>query len=166
MQQAHRVPPGKQGEPSISPDLARALSQTLADCAATGQVQSFLWGTPTGRRGRLIEVRAIAFGTSELILLVHETRVPADEVATVAEGLARADQHDPDRFHLTERQLAVLRLIALGATDKQVAVQLGISTFTASKHVANILAKMQVTCRTEASVIALQNGLITPGPDL
>ena len=64
------------------------------------------------------------------------------------------------RYNLTFRELTVLYLIAAGRADKEIAFQLGISPRTASKHVENILQKMGVASRTEASVRALREGLV------
>jgi DNA-binding NarL/FixJ family response regulator len=59
----------------------------------------------------------------------------------------------------TSRQRDVLRLMALGRTDKEIADALFISRATASKHVAGILAKLQVDSRTAAVAIAIRHGL-------
>jgi len=47
-----------------------------------------------------------------------------------------------------------------GRSDKEIGLELGISSLTASKHVSNILAKMSVASRTEASVRAVKEGLL------
>jgi DNA-binding CsgD family transcriptional regulator len=64
------------------------------------------------------------------------------------------------RYNLTFRELTVLYLIAAGMADKEIAFQLGISSRTASKHVENILQKMGVASRTQASVQAFREGLV------
>jgi ATP/maltotriose-dependent transcriptional regulator MalT len=62
-------------------------------------------------------------------------------------------------FGLTDRELAVLRLVAAGRTNKQIAQELYISPKTASVHVSNILAKLAVAGRGEAAAFAHQHGL-------
>jgi DNA-binding NarL/FixJ family response regulator len=62
-------------------------------------------------------------------------------------------------YGLTFCELTVLHLIAAGKADKEIASQLGISTLTASKHLANILRKMGTASHTEACVRALREGL-------
>jgi PAS domain S-box-containing protein len=63
-------------------------------------------------------------------------------------------------YGLTFRELTVLHLMAAGEADKEIALQLGIRSRTASKHVENILQKMGAASRTEASVRALREGLV------
>jgi len=69
-------------------------------------------------------------------------------------GAAQAD------FHVTEREVAVLQLLAHGESNKEIAAQLSISEHTVKSHVANILAKLEARDRTEAVTKAIQRGLI------
>jgi DNA-binding NarL/FixJ family response regulator len=61
---------------------------------------------------------------------------------------------------LTARQLEVLRLLAQGATDTEIAAQLFLAEKTVSHHVSAILHKLDVRNRTEASAAALRLGLL------
>lgn len=60
---------------------------------------------------------------------------------------------------LTEREADVLRLIARGFTNADIAEQLHLSEGTVRNHVSSIFAKLEVTDRTQAAVIAIQHGL-------
>ena len=60
---------------------------------------------------------------------------------------------------LTAREREVLMLIADGATNRQIARQLGFSERTARTHVSNILGKLQLTSRTQAALWAVREGL-------
>src|SRR6266487_342466 len=62
---------------------------------------------------------------------------------------------------LTERELEVLRLLAQGMPNKEIATQLVISERTAKFHVSSIMGKLGATNRTEAVSLAAQRGLIT-----
>jgi DNA-binding CsgD family transcriptional regulator/tetratricopeptide (TPR) repeat protein len=66
---------------------------------------------------------------------------------------------------LTSRELEVLRLVAEGRSNRQVADALFISVKTASVHVSNILAKLGVASRVEAAAIAHRLGLFAGQPD-
>jgi DNA-binding NarL/FixJ family response regulator len=63
---------------------------------------------------------------------------------------------------LTPRELEVLRLVAAGRSNGQIAEALFISRKTASVHVSNILAKLGVHSRTEAAAAAHRLGLDAP----
>jgi DNA-binding NarL/FixJ family response regulator len=61
---------------------------------------------------------------------------------------------------LTAREVEVLRLMARGHTNKQLAVQLNISEHTAKFHVSSVLAKLGAQTRTEAVTIGMTRGLV------
>ncbi|MCW2941994.1 MAG: ATPase-like protein [Actinomycetia bacterium] len=63
---------------------------------------------------------------------------------------------------LTAREAEVLRLVAEGRNNREIATSLFISPKTASVHVSNILAKLNATSRTEAAAIAHREGLPPP----
>jgi two-component system, NarL family, sensor histidine kinase DegS len=86
---------------------------------------------------------------------------PARAEAGVQE--AAADKPDPGQFPiepLTPRERQVLSGVTAGLTNKQVAVQLGISDRTVQFHLSNVLGKLGVASRTEAAVLALERGLL------
>ncbi|WP_225991789.1 response regulator transcription factor, partial [Actinomadura montaniterrae] len=60
---------------------------------------------------------------------------------------------------LTAREREVLKLVAEGRNNKEIAAALFISPKTASVHVSNILAKLNVSGRTQAAALVLREGL-------
>ncbi len=74
----------------------------------------------------------------------------------------RSDNGDeqPLFTELTERELDVLRLIANGMTNSQIAEKLVISEYTVKGHVSNILSKLHLADRTQVAVYAWQKGLV------
>jgi DNA-binding NarL/FixJ family response regulator len=62
---------------------------------------------------------------------------------------------------LTDREREVLALIAQGRANKRIALELGISEKTVKNHVGHVLAKLGVTDRTQAAVLAVQEGLLS-----
>ena len=95
-------------------------------------------------------LRAVAAGER----YVHPT-LGARLVAAEAEERKRADA-DP----LSEREREVLRLLALGHTNQEIAKMLYISVRTAETHRAHIMQKLRLSSRAELVRYALENGLI------
>jgi two-component system, NarL family, response regulator LiaR len=67
---------------------------------------------------------------------------------------------------LTERETDVLRLLAQGQSNKQIAQTLTIGEKTVKTHVSNILAKLGVPSRTQAALHAVRIGLVTVAPSI
>ncbi len=61
--------------------------------------------------------------------------------------------------HLTRREREVLELIALGHSNKRIALELGVAEKTVKTHVGHLLAKLGVADRTQAALFAVQHGL-------
>lgn len=66
---------------------------------------------------------------------------------------------------LSEREQEILRLVATGAANKEIALKLTISPNTVKVHVRNIFAKIGVSSRTEATLYAIKMGLVQPVED-
>src|SRR5512132_4035019 len=66
---------------------------------------------------------------------------------------------------LSEREQEILRLVATGASNKEIAQQLYISANTVKVHLRNIFAKINVVSRTEATLFAIREGLV-PASDV
>jgi NarL family two-component system response regulator LiaR len=67
----------------------------------------------------------------------------------------------PDTDSLTEREIEVLRLVAQGRSNREIADTLTISEATVRTHVSNILSKLNLCSRTQAALYALREGLAT-----
>ncbi|HEY3955830.1 MAG TPA: AAA family ATPase [Streptosporangiaceae bacterium] len=73
-------------------------------------------------------------------------------------------EQGPGILGLTAREAEVLRLVAAGCSNRDIAAELFISAKTASVHVSNILAKLNAASRTEAAAIAHRSGLDAEDP--
>ena len=96
---------------------------------------------------------------SNAIRSAHQGEVHLD--ATVARRLMaslRAPKEDP-LGALTEREREILRMVAAGKPNKQIAAELVISERTARTHVSNILRKLDLASRTQAALWAVREGL-------
>ena len=68
---------------------------------------------------------------------------------------------------LTDRELEILRLVAKGHSNREIAARLDVSENTVKKHMRNILDKVHMRTRVEAALYAVREGLIQdPGPNL
>jgi DNA-binding NarL/FixJ family response regulator len=63
---------------------------------------------------------------------------------------------------LTERETTVLQLLAQGASNKEIARELSLGEKTVKTHVSNILSKLGVQSRTQAALLSVQLGLVSP----
>lgn len=81
--------------------------------------------------------------------------------ARVLQNIRNEDQIENEVYsELTERELEVLKLIANGYSNSQIAEELVISENTVKGHVSNILSKLHLADRTQAAVFAWQKGIV------
>jgi len=74
----------------------------------------------------------------------------------------RVVSDDKGETSLTERELLVLRLVASGASNSEIADNLSISVNTVKSHLKNILEKLHLDNRTQAATYAYERGLVSP----
>lgn len=92
---------------------------------------------------------------------------PSDvEAVLVAAGHEASPAVRSRPAHLTDREIEVLRLIARGRSNREVAAELVISPKTVGTHVEHIYAKAGVTTRAGATLFAMQHGLLGHGTNL
>jgi DNA-binding NarL/FixJ family response regulator len=107
--------------------------------------------------------------------LLRAIRVVASGDALIAPSVTRrliaefANRPEPDRpppdalRFLTDRELEVLRLVARGLSNEEIANQLFISPLTAKTHLSRIMTKLNCRDRTQLVVLAYETGLVKPG---
>ena len=124
---------------------------------------------------------ALRFGASGFLLknappeeLVHAVRVVADGNALLSPSVTRriieefsgrpARVHTPpDLGRLTDREREVLRLLASGRSNAELANELYVGEGTIKTHVSNVLSKLGLRDRVQAVVFAYETGLVSPG---
>jgi len=130
-----------------------ALTSVLEDAAVTGAVRAGAIGyllKDTESEELVRAIRAAAAGQVQLApqalaRLLREVRAP----------------ESPET--LTERETDVLRLLAQGQSNKEIARTLTIGEKTVKTHVSNILSKLGVPSRTQAALYAVRIGLVPDG---
>jgi len=95
------------------------------------------------------------------IRAAHRGELQIDPVVArrLMSSLHTARDDDPSS-QLTSRELDVLRLVAAGKPNKQIAAELAISERTARTHVSRILRKLRLSSRTQAALWAVREGLV------
>jgi len=167
-------------------DRAAALRTKTADLVVLAAYERTDWQTATRLQGEVPTVvvstryderraaRALAFGLDGYL----DAALPATTLTRAIHGALEGELAYPRvvlgrwiRWQrsaaatrtgaraLTRRQVEVLGLVARGATDKEIASVLGISTATAQKHVANILKRLGVPNRAAAAAFLRSGGL-------
>jgi non-specific serine/threonine protein kinase len=127
----------------LRPPLRPQYEETLAALRASLGAEAFAAAWSAGR----------ALGVEEAV-------EAAGEVAALVEPAAIRPPAPAARHGLTERERDVLRLLAAGKSDREIAEALFISPRTAQAHVAHIFTKLGVSTRTAAVATALQTGLV------
>jgi DNA-binding NarL/FixJ family response regulator len=120
-----------------------------------------------GRRDEAEQQWRLAAQTADRLGARPLRRVLDDLARRARIGPAPDDQPDRARLaSLTSREREVLRLIAAGRSNREIASVLFIAPKTASVHVSNILGKLGAASRTEAAAIAHREGLAAQAPNL
>jgi NarL family two-component system response regulator LiaR len=118
-------------------------------------------------------IKAGAFGyllkdssPEELVRAIHQVHrgEPSLEPSIARKVLLELSQSRKEQQPLTEdpltaREVEVLRLVALGYSNKDIAAKLSISELTVRTHVSSILSKLHLASRTQAALYALQKGI-------
>ena len=123
----------------------------------TGDVQ-VLRAMKTGARAYLLK-NLLDKELLETIRAVH-----AGKKTLAAEASFELAEHATDET-LTPAEVEVLRLIAAGNANKQIAAQLSISEETVKGRVKNVLAKLHANDRTHAAMIGIKRGIIEPSKE-
>jgi DNA-binding NarL/FixJ family response regulator len=89
-------------------------------------------------------------------------RLDAEAVDAVLAAAGRPAPRRERPAGLSEREVEVLRLLARGLTNRQMAAQLGVSAKTVGHHVEHIYAKAGVRSRAAAALFAVENDLVRP----
>jgi two-component system, NarL family, response regulator LiaR len=115
---------------------------------------------------------AIRAGASGYVLKVTKAQDLIDSIYRVAKGQRAIDPIAADALltdiaqqgelaDLTTRELEVLRKVALGHNNSQIAERLQIGEATVRSHIANLMSKLNLRDRAHATVFALKRGLVT-----
>ena len=126
---------------------------SVIDAIRAGASGYVLKDAPAGHFARA--VRAVADG--QFVLSPEVARTVADRLGAAADQYRHAERV---RKSLSERELEVLRLLAAGKENSEIAAELYISAATVKNHVAAVLTKLDAQNRVEAAASAVRAGLV------
>jgi DNA-binding NarL/FixJ family response regulator len=106
-------------------------------------------------------IRSVASG--DALLAPSITRRVIEEFVSRPPSSARALPAEVE--NLTARELEVLKLVARGLSNAEIAKELFVSETTVKTHVAHVLMKLDLRDRVQAVVLAYESGLIQPGEE-
>jgi DNA-binding NarL/FixJ family response regulator len=133
------------------------LDEYIIEALRAGASGFLLKDAPT--REVVDAVRAVAAG--DAVLAPSVTRRLLDQVGR---RLPAAVSRTPDGLaELTDREQQVLRMLAVGMSNAEIAEALVVSEPTVKTHVSNLLGKLGLRDRVQAVIYAYESGLITPG---
>ena len=166
------VPPeaflGKSIKDVMPEELAGQVLERIKLALRTGRVQRLAYELDTSDGKHSYEARIVRLDRDRVAAFVRDYTAEEWLIDDKAEQNATSEPSDKaapnnewrNPYRLSYREFSVLHLLKGGTTDKEIANDLGISVFTVNKHVSNILMKMDAASRTEATIRALQEGLI------
>jgi DNA-binding CsgD family transcriptional regulator len=93
-------------------------------------------------------------------LELDAARAVFEELGAVRDAALLVGSDTPERHGLTDRELEVLRLVAAGRSNREIAEALVISEHTVARHLQNIFGKLSVSSRTAAGAFAFEHGLV------
>lgn len=165
-------------QPLVLLATCRLLGRLDMDCQRYEDAEMHLWharsladdcAAPHERARTLLEMAELRLLTGKLARaepLLDEVRRVAGELrakplTAAAENLAgRISEGDANASQLTGREIEVLRYVAEGLTDAEVADRLFISPRTVGQHLRSVYNKLGVSSRTQATRVAVQDRLI------
>jgi DNA-binding NarL/FixJ family response regulator len=150
-------------------DGLAALEKIRGEIPAARVVMLSTYDNPTyvARSAALGAADYVLKGASRQELINAITRAAAGQEADESSLLhrmrrlmSRRKDSGDDSVPLTNRELQVLRHVALGLSNREIGMSLEISIETVKEHVQNILRKLDVNDRTQAAVWAVRRGLV------
>lgn len=114
-----------------------------------------------GASGYVLKDSKVDSIVTSVLAVVSGERVMASSVANMVLGLLTGTTNQKELYDgLTARELEILKLLAAGVANKQIAFRLKISEKTVRNHVSNTYEKLQIQDRAQAALYAVRKGLV------
>lgn len=126
------------------------------------EVEYILKGSEIGANGYILKDAGFdELKTAIYTIMDGEQYIQPKLIPALNNYLVKKDSDADCLDSLTKRELEVLKLMAVGSFNKDIAESLGISERTVKNHISNIFKKINVSDRTQAAVFAIKNNIIS-----
>lgn len=126
------------------------------------EVEYILKGSELGANGYILKDAGFdELKTAIYTIINGEQYIQPKLIPALNNYLVKKDNDKEIIDSLTKRELEVLKLLAVGSFNKDIAESLGISERTVKNHISNIFKKISVSDRTQAAVFAIKNNIIS-----
>ena len=153
--------PKKNGLQVLKSFQEQEIIQKVLVLTVHDQIEYLMEAMESGANGYILKDSEFK-ELKKAILAIWEgkTYIPSTLLPLMESKMLRRNADAEKIDNLTKRELEVLKLLAVGMYNKEVAQNLDISERTVKNHVSNIFKKLEVTDRTQAAVFAIRNKLI------
>jgi NarL family two-component system response regulator LiaR len=156
------MPHGMDGLQSIKKILEKKPETRILVLTSFGEDSKILQSIQAGAVGFILK-DSQPDDLLDAIRKVHNNQpfMKSETLMRLMKGIKYLPEKFPFSEQLTAREMEIVKIVALGSSNHEIADQLNISERTAMKHVSNILHKLQLENRTQLALYAAREGLIS-----
>ena len=157
------VMPGMDGVETMRRLTAAEIDARVIVLTSFAEDEQILAAIKAGAAGYLLkDVQPQELGDAIRAVHAGEAQLHPSVASKLMREVAAADSRDKEVDALTARELDVLKALARGMSNKEIAAELGVAEKTVKTHVSSILRKLQVADRTQAALYAVRERLADP----
>ena len=159
--------PRKDGVQAIQEIIEKMPEARILVLTSFGEDSKIIQSIQAGAAGYILKDTAPE-ELLEAIRRVHHRQpvIPPAILMKLMQGLKQhPEEPNGSKEHLTAREIEVLKIVARGYANNEIAGMLQISERTVTKHISNILEKLHMNNRTQAAYYAIRKGLVKPEAD-
>ncbi len=154
--------PGMNGIDTLAEIRRRKIPTKVLMLTVHNEVEYLVRATDIGVEGYILKDAGFdELKTAIYSIMNGENYIQPKLIPSLNNYLVHKDMEVDKIKSLTRREMDVLKLMAVGGFNKDIAAKLNISERTVKNHISNIFKKIEVTDRTQAAVFAIKNNLVS-----
>lgn len=154
--------PGMNGIETLAEIRRRKIPTKVLMLTVHNEVEYLVRATDIGVEGYILKDAGFdELKTAIYSIMNGENYIQPKLIPSLNNYLVHKDMEVDKIKSLTRREMDVLKLMAVGGFNKDIAAKLNISERTVKNHISNIFKKIEVTDRTQAAVFAIKNNLVS-----